>query len=145
MWLGGWVGQPKSRGANLTPPPPIITKQRPGSNPRSPQAPAPPPSLSHSPHFLRVMKWASGVDRRPGSGCGPDCTATAPTPTGCGEPAGGAAQSSAGCGEAPAMGAAWVLRGQRRGLRQHLLHLGARADLPPQGGPPQGTPLVAHG
>ena len=22
MWVGGWVGQPKSRGANLTPPPP---------------------------------------------------------------------------------------------------------------------------
>ena len=31
MWVGGWVGQPKSRGANLTtPPPPSITKQRPG-------------------------------------------------------------------------------------------------------------------
>ena len=28
MWVGGWVGQPKSRGANLTPPP-SITKQRP--------------------------------------------------------------------------------------------------------------------
>ena len=35
MWVGGWVGQPKSRGANLTPPPPpTITKQRPGRDPQ---------------------------------------------------------------------------------------------------------------
>ena len=34
--MGGWVGQPKSWGANLTPPPPPgITKQRPGPIPDS--------------------------------------------------------------------------------------------------------------
>ena len=26
MWVGGWVGQPKSRGANLTPPPVSLSK-----------------------------------------------------------------------------------------------------------------------
>ena len=55
MWVGGWVGQPKSRGANLTPPPVSLSKglvqppppssapMRPCCSPGALFAPLPPP------------------------------------------------------------------------------------------------------
>ena len=54
MWVGGWVGQPKSRGANLTPPPPTVSLSK-GLVPLPP-APAPPmPGEGRVSFFLELV------------------------------------------------------------------------------------------